>query len=219
MTVQLRLPGVDPPQQVRPAADRGEPVLWVRRIRVLRELQPGDEYVVRDVELRRGLNIVWAPPEASTNGNALFRSGVAGHTAGKTTFCRLVRHALGEGGFAAEATRRRIRETLPAGWLLAEVVVAGRLWTVARPFGLGHHPFCVEASDADQVLAGGERVEFQMFLDAVGTAVTGPLPACRFPTREESVRWPHILPWLTRDQECRFADFLEWRHSSSGSDA
>jgi hypothetical protein len=194
-------------------------VLWVRRIRVLRELQPGDEYVVRDVELRRGLNIVWAPPEASTNGNALFRSGVAGHTAGKTTFCRLVRHALGEGGFAAEATRRRIRETLPAGWLLAEVVVAGRLWTVARPFGLGHHPFCVEASDADQVLAGGERVEFQMFLDAVGTAVTGPLPACRFPTREESVRWPHILPWLTRDQECRFADFLEWRHSSSGSDA
>jgi hypothetical protein len=29
----------------------------------------------------------------------------------------------------------------------------------------------------------------------------------------------HILPWLTRDQEARFADLLEWRHSSSSSDA
>ena len=34
---------------------------------------------------------------------------------GKTTFCRLVRHVLGEGTFAPEATRRRIRERFPAG--------------------------------------------------------------------------------------------------------
>ena len=146
--MQRRLPGLDPPQHVRPASDRTEPLVWVQRLRVLRVLQPGIEHEIRDIELGRGLNIIWAPSERSSSGNALFRSGVAGHTAGKTTFCRLVRHALGESGFAAEATRRRIREKLPSSWLLAEVMVVGRLWTVARPFGLGHHPFCSAGATA-----------------------------------------------------------------------
>lgn len=217
--MQLRLPCVDPPQQIQPAADRSEPMLWVRRVQVRRELQPGEEHVVRDVELRRGLNIIWAPPEASKNGNALFRSGVAGHTAGKTTFCRLLRHALGEGGFAAEASRQRIREKLPSAWVLAEVFVQGDLWTVARPFGIGRHPFCIMGDGVDGLIGGAERSELQVFLQAIEAAVTAPLPAGRFATREEAVRWAHVLPWLTRDQECRFADFLEWRHSSSGSDS
>jgi hypothetical protein len=217
--MQLRLQGVDPPQHVRPAADRVEPVLWVRRLQVLRDLQPGGEHVIRDVELRRGLNIVWAPPEAPSNGNALFRSGVAGHTAGKTTFCRLLRYALGEGTFASETTRRRIRERLPSGWVLAEVIINGRLWSVARPVGMGRHPCCIEGGGVDDLIANTARSEFQLFLDAVETAVTARLPASRFPTRSEVVRWVHVLPWLSRDQECRFADFLEWRHSTSGSDA
>ena len=217
--MQLRLQGVDPPQHVRPAADRAEPMLWVRRLQVLRDLQPGDEHVIRDVELRRGLNIVWAPPEAPSNGNALFRSGVAGHTAGKTTLCRLLRYALGEGTFASDTTRRRIREALPSGWVLAEVVIDGRLWTVARPFGVGRHPCCIESGGVDDLVASTTRSEFQVFLDTIEAAVTAPLPASRFPTRSEVVRWTHVLPWLSRDQECRFADFLEWRHSTSGSDA
>lgn len=217
--MQLRLPCVDPSQHVQPAADRPEPLFWVRRIQVRRELQPGDEHIVRDVKLRRGLNIVWTPPETSANGNALFRSGVAGHTAGKTTFCRLLRHALGESGFATEATRRRIREKLPSAWLLAEVFIRSRIWTVARPFGIGHHPFCIEGGTIDHLIGGAGRSELKAFMDALEMTVTASLPACRFPTREEALRWAHVLPWLTRDQECRFADFLEWRHRSSDSDA
>lgn len=216
---QLRLPCIDPTQQVRAAADRTDPLIWVRRIQVRHELQPGDEHVVRDVELRRGLNIVWAPPEHLLDGNDLFRSGVAGHTAGKTTFCRLLRYALGEGAFATEAARRRIREKLPTGWLLAELYINGRRWAVARPFGIGHHPFCVEGGGVRELISGAERTDFRTFLDAVESATTAHLPAGQFPTRQESVGWAHILPWLTRDQECRFADFLEWRHSSSDSDA
>lgn len=217
--MQLRLPGIDPPGQVQPAADRGEPSIWMRRIRVLRELQPGDEHVVRDVELRRGLNIVWAPPNEPVDGNALFRSGVAGHTAGKTTFCRFVRHALGEGGFASEATRRRIRTKLPSGWVLTEVVVAGTLWTVGRPFGVGPHPFAVEGADIAAALRRSERPDVQRYQDAIEAATTGSLAARRFPARNQDIGWTHVMPWLTRDQECRFADFLVWRHSSSGSDA
>ena len=61
MSPQLRLPGLDPPKQIRPEAGRKTPVFWVKRIRVVRELKPGDDVIVRDVTLRPGLNVVWAP--------------------------------------------------------------------------------------------------------------------------------------------------------------
>jgi len=219
MNDQFRLPGLDPPRQIQPAVDRPEPVLWVRRLAVLRELEPGIEHVVRDVELNRGLNIVWAPPQPSAEGNALFRSGVSGHTAGKTTFCRLLRYALGERTFAAEPIRSRIRQHFPAGWVLAEVAVAGAPWTVARPFAIGAHPFCVQGFGIDAALGDGERLDYQAFQGAAAQAVLSQLPARRFPATDDPIRWEHLLPWLTRDQECRFSDFLEWRHSSSQSEA
>ena len=217
--MQLRLPGVDPPQQVRPAADRPEPVFWVRRICVVQELKAGAEQVVRNIELRRGFNVVWAPTRQATDGNALFQSGVAGHTAGKSTLCRLIRYALGEHGFATEKTRKRIRDKFPTGWVVAEVVIAATPWVVARPFGVGAHPFCIDGGTLEQAFDGGGRLNYQVFLDALADATMGGLPSRAFPSTDEPVRWEHILPWLSRDQECRFADFLEWRHSSSGADA
>jgi hypothetical protein len=219
MKEQLRLPGLDPPRQVKPVAERTAPALWIRRLVVVRELSGGDEHVVRDVSLRRGLNIVWTPPHAQTGENALFQSGVAGHTAGKSTFCRLIRYALGERGLTTEGMRRRIRERFPQGWLLADIMVRDVAWGVARPFAIGAHPFCVEGGSFDQILQGGQRTEYQRFLDAVADITTAQLPSRKFPTSDEPVRWEHLLPWLSRDQECRFADFLEWRHSSSAADA
>lgn len=75
---QMRLPGMNPPQQLRPSAERSEPAFWVRRLRILSELTAGDEFIVRNVELRRGLNIVWAAHQSAGADNALFRDGVAG---------------------------------------------------------------------------------------------------------------------------------------------
>jgi hypothetical protein len=217
--MQLRLPGVDPPQQVQAAPDRLEPAFWVRRICVLEELKAGAEHVVRNIELRRGFNIIWAPTRQPEDGNALFKSGVAGHTAGKSTLCRLIRYVLGEHSFATDKTRKRIREKFPDGWVVAEVVVAGAAWGVARPFGVGAHPFCISEGTLEQALDGGGRLPYQAFLDDMADAVLGGLPTRAFPSSGASLRWEHILPWLSRDQECRFADFLEWRHSSSGADA
>jgi hypothetical protein len=217
--MQLRLPGVDPPQHIQPVSNRMEPAFWVRRLCVVQELKPGAEYVVRDVQLRRGFNVIWAPTREPTDGNALFQSGVAGHTAGKSTFCRLVRYALGEHTFATEKTRRRIRDKFPAGWVIAEVVVAETSWVVARPFGVGAHSFCITGATIEQALDGSGRLNYQAFLDAIADATLAGVPSRAFPTTDEPLRWEHILPWLTRDQECRFADFLEWRHSSSGADA
>ncbi len=217
---QLRLPGLDPPRQIRADARRSEPAVWLRRLCVLSDLKPGPEHVVRSIEMRRGLNVLWAPPKQPENGNALFRDAVAGHTAGKTTFCRLIRYVLGEQGFATETTRKRIRDKFPSGWVLGEVVLGGHLWTVARPFGVGAHPFSARGASVEAVLDGNvDRLDFQAFLSELETVTVTALPARQFPTSDESIRWEHLLPWLARDQECRFADVLEWRHSSSGSGA
>lgn len=215
---QLRLP-LDQPYSLVPSKERREPVVWVRRLRVLAELKPSEDAVIRDVVLRRGLNIVWAPPHPPGSGKALVKSGMAGHTAGKTTFCRLLRYALGEQTFASEGTRKRIRAALPSAWVAAEVMVGGQLWTVARPLSVGPHPFCIEGGTIEQATSGAGRLPYDMFLGALGNATVGGLPAAQYPSTDQPVRWEHLLPWLARDQECRFADFIEWRHSSSASDA
>ena len=49
----------------KPAAEpprRSEPFVWVARLLVLRERQMSAEAVVREIRLRRGLNILWARP-------------------------------------------------------------------------------------------------------------------------------------------------------------
>lgn len=218
MSPQLRLPGWDPPNQVQPAPDRRTPVFWVRRVRIVRELKPGDDVIVRDVPLRTGLNVVWAPAQLSEE-NRLFKNGVSGHTAGKTMFCRLIRHVLGEGGLLAEGTRRRLRAALPKGWVLGEVIVRDEVWTVARPFAVGAHPFCVQGRSIESATDDSPRLNYLSFLETIGAAVVADLGASRFPGDGAPIAWAHVLPWLSRDQECRYADFLEWRHSSTNSEA
>lgn len=218
----MRLPGIDPPEQLHPSAERAAPAFWVRHIRILSELKTGDEYVVRDVELRRGLNIVWAAHHPAGADNALFRDGVAGHTAGKSTFCRLLRHVLGDGGFAPDGVKRRIRSKLPTGWVTAEVIIDEVPWVVARPLGIGRSSFCIRGRSIDDVTdENAARLDYQQFVDALAKGTMELLTSKKFPStdKEKPVVWTHVLSWLVRDQDCRFADFLDWRHSGSGSEA
>lgn len=219
---QMRLPGTNPPQQLRPSAERSAPAFWVRRLRILSEMKAGEEYVVRDIELRRGLNIVWAAHQSAGADNKLFRDGVAGHTAGKSTFCRLLRHVLGDGGFAPDGVKRRIRSKLPTAWVTAEVIIDYVPWVVARPLGIGRSHFCLRDKSIDDVTdTNVEHRDYQEFIDAIAKGTTELLTSKKFPStdKEKPVGWAHVLPWLIRDQDCRFADFLEWRHSGSGSEA
>lgn len=213
---QLALDGVTTTHVMRTSSGGGEPQLWVRAVRIVRELSDLPTDVVREVRLRRGLNVVWAPTQSPYSSALFDDAGIAGHTAGKTSFCRLVRHVLGVRSISeTRAIRRRVRAQLPSGWVLAEVMVGGKLWGVARPFAIGAHPFCIRGATLDEMYRGGHRLEFREYIDAISSAVLPALPAARFPDTDTLITWDHILPWLTRDQECRFADFLAWRDPSS----
>src|SRR5689334_20669020 len=97
--LQLSLP-FQPLSVLRPAARREEPIVWVRRLALWHDFAQSP---MRDVLLRRGLNIVWSPIGKDPGAVA------AGHAAGKSMFCRLVRFCLGEDVFADREDAAAIR--------------------------------------------------------------------------------------------------------------
>lgn len=216
---QLQLAGMQSPRVISAEPGRESPVIWVRALRVVRELSDAPGHLVREVRLRRGLNIVWAPPQDAPAGMPNGEASIAGHTAGKTSFVRLLRYVLGDRHFGSKAVRDRVRERLPQAHVLAEVEVAGETWGVVRPLGLGAHPFSVRGAMIDEILSAPRHDEFRDYLDALATATLSALPATRFPDADVGIGWEHLLPWLTRDQECRFSDVAEWRHPTSASEA
>lgn len=62
-----------------------------------------------------------------------------------------------------------------------------------------------------------ERAKFDDYRQHLNKVLAEPLPVATFATTPTPIEWPHLLQWLTRDQECRFAGLAELRHSSSES--
>lgn len=191
-----------------------EPRLWVRRLKIW---DAPDGEVIRDIELRPGLNIVWSPdgrddPDAPGEHNI-------GHGSGKTLFCRLLRYCLGETRFADEIQREAISMALPNGIVGAEVILDGVCWGVARPIGIGRKHFAVANGELDELARmEGPATGIDPLVDAIeSTVVTdGVARLARLPHGQRA--WPIALAWLSRDQECRFDDTLDWRSPSSGSE-
>ena len=88
-------------EPLAPSADRPEPLLWLRRLVILRDLDSLDA-PIRDIPFRRGLNIIQARQRGPGE------SKVVGHSVGKTLLMRLIRYSLGEQHFAVEPVRNRI---------------------------------------------------------------------------------------------------------------
>ena len=191
-----------------------EPRLWVRRLVVWSE--PGVE--LREVRLRPGLNILWAPDPAEKGDAPDDDLDVVGHGSGKTLFCRLLRYCLGEDRFAPDDHRDHIAHAFPKGLVGAEVAVDGVTWAVVRPIGMGGRHWVVRDAHLDQVVKGnGEAGGMDPLLDAIAaTFALDELVAVGSGERPRDA-WRLALAWLSRDQECRFDKLLDWRSADSNS--
>ena len=187
---------------------RQGPRLWVRRLALWRDPQTR----LRDIKLRRGVNIIWSP-DHSMNG-----TGATPHGSGKTTFCRLIRYCLGERAFANEEQHSLMQQKLPNGFVGAEIIIDGECWVVTRPIGMNLPSRATRAERIevtfDQILIGTEpptiaSVISDRFCAQYRDQVPDNLKA-------EQV-WDVLLAWLTRDQECRLDDVFDWRSKRSGS--
>lgn len=120
----------NPPPDLAPVAGREAPAVWVKCLAIYKGWPPSAETHLRTVELRRGLNIVWARPI----GKNIAASRLAGHGAGKSTFCRLLRYVLDDTTAGTDEFRKGFETTLGGvGWALAEVHVNAQRWLVVRP--------------------------------------------------------------------------------------
>lgn len=202
-----------PPLSVEIPHDLTEPRLWVRRLKIWAE--PGGE-IIRDIELRPGLNIIWSP-----DGKDDPKGGqrAIGHGSGKTLFCRLLRYCLGETRFADEVQRDAISTTFLNGVVGAEVMLDGVRWAVARPLGVGRKHFAIEDGDLDGVATmEGVATGIEPLIDAIEANILGEGTAQLARLSVGQRAWPIALAWASRDQECHFNDILDWRSPASGSD-
>lgn len=185
------------------------PRLWIGRIALWQDASTSP---LRDISLRRGMNIIWSP-DLATNG-----TGATPHGSGKSTFCRLIRYCLGELHFANEEQRPLMQHKLPDGFVGAEIMIDDECWVVTRPIGMKLPSRVVHA----------ERIEctFDQLLVETTPSTIAPIILDRFCSdyrdqvpdnlKADQV-WDILLAWLARDQECRLDDMFDWRSKRSGS--
>lgn len=202
----------DPSDDFRPAENRPDPVVWIRRLAIVESPRP-DAVVIREIRFRRGLNIIaTALPKAS--------DGPVGHNVGKTLLTRLVRYSLGEAYFAREQVRAILAKRLPAAYVAAEVFVAGTWWAVARPIGEAgaHESWCLRATDWHAAFANPtDAIPYGEFITALQAATVAGFSRTILPHQGRPARWLDVLAWLSRDQFCRYRDPLEWRNAATDS--
>lgn len=206
-----------PSLSVQPSQGQRGPRLWVKRLAIWDE--PGGEKI-RDIAFRPGLNIIWSPD----SGDALSSESPAdaiGHGSGKTLFCRLLRYCLGEDRYASENQRERVGVAFLNGIVGAEIMLDGVCWAIVRPLGIRRRHMAVAGGNLDEIAAGeGTSTGLEPFLDAVERGILTPGLAALISGQHSDRRsWPIALAWLTRDQECRFDDVLDWRSTASDSDS
>lgn len=194
---------------------RTEPDVWVKRLVVFERIAPTPQ-VIRDVSLTRGLNIVWAEETDEDDPSA----EISGHSAGKTTFCRLLRYVLGEKTFGTKSNMDLIRRSIPDGYVAAELQVAGQNWAVRRPFGSGRLSYIKSNVTVEGLLQEhGESVSQDDYPMKIGLdGLLDSFETGAVVRTGESIQWDHILAWSTRDQEARFQNIYEWRSPRSESE-
>ena len=196
-----------PAFSLTPEPGRTGPKLWVRRVVIWRE----PNVVLQDVPLRPGFNVVWSPDSQTPD-------SPIGHGGGKTTFCRLFRFCLGEDTFAPDDLRRRIGEVFPKGWVGAEIVLDGEVWTVMRSLGSRRRDIVQAGGSLDLAFSEDRKVTgMASLLEAFNRSFMGNIPKLMPSSIGSDGAWKALLAWITRDQECRFSHALNWRSSDSDS--
>src|SRR5262249_7374282 len=162
----------EPDHSVKP--NPGQPAIWLRRLMIVRERSAGAE-VIRDISFRLGLNIVDTPE------SPLKETRTVGHNVGKTLLVRLIRYVLGDHNFVSRAVRFELQQKFPEAHVLAEVVVRGRVWAVARPFVRGKPSWAVPEVGCESLLSNAATGTYDEFSWAVENATIAQLPAATLP--------------------------------------
>jgi hypothetical protein len=171
---------------------------------------------IREVELRKGLNIVWAEEPEDEDSSA----EINGHSAGKTTFCRFLRYVLGEKTCGTKSNMELFRRELPYAYVAAELFVRQKQWAVIRPIGTGRVSYILPDATIEELLKNRKHAVFHDdYPQKIGLdSLLDDFDTGAVVRTGETIEWGHILAWCTRDQESRFQNIYDWRSTRSDSD-
>lgn len=186
-------------------AIRELPRLWVERVWLVESREPLT--ITRTVDLRPGVNVVWAREPDSDAGSGL---ASAGHGVGKTSFCLLLRYLLGDDATAINALREKAAANFPKGGVAAKVYIDGASWLVYRPYGASHS-IAKLGDQLKDLFEGQFEGDFQSYLSSLQAAFIGKLAAQTLPGTNQPLEWRHLLAWCIREQRTRFDGFFHWR--------
>lgn len=194
---------------------RREPDVWVRRLVIFEQIVP-EPVVIREVELSKGLNIIWAEEPEDEDASA----EINGHSAGKTTFCRFLRYVLGEKTCGTKSNMELIRKSLPNAYVAAELFVRQKQWAVIRPIGTGRSSYVLPDATIEELLKSRNHAAYQDdYPQKVGLdTLLNDFDTGAVVRTGEVIEWGHILAWCTRDQEARFQNIHDWRSTRSESE-
>lgn len=198
------------------------PRLWVRRFVLYEHLGgDGDEpRIIRDQPLFRGLNIIQGIEASELQPEAKTKRGLSGHAVGKTLFCRLIRHGLGEHRYGTPAQKARIEKSFPDGWLGLEAVLDGEPWAILRKIGSGEISYSAAGIGLEELVPSLGRKEHQgldKWWQALGDQLTKHIRGIGPEAPSAMDRWLRLLCWCARDQETRFRKLWQWRSGDSES--
>ncbi len=189
-----------------PAPERSEPLIWIRKLRIL-DGPSAEAKEIRSIPFKRGLNVVATAEHPGDD-----EISTVGHSVGKSLLSRFIRFSLGEPGYAERSVRQAIISFLPHGYVVAEIMLDGTAWHVARPIGLDSpNSASWSASVESELFESQQRRPYTAFLDAVHAAVIAPLPEIRLPHAGRPIGWTDLLGWLSPDQDCAHQTHAQWR--------
>ncbi len=201
-------------RKVTPGEKAQEPDLWFQELRLMRRLSTEEDALIRRIPLRAGLNILWSPPEDAESNTELYREAWGGHAAGKTLFCRILRYLLGDSAYCTHAVLENVQSKFLELWAVARVRVLGEAWIVGRSLIHLKESFAVRSEDLDTILTGGKPAgDIAVFFAQMEVMAGAPLKQLH-PVDS----WRHLMPWLARDQEARYARVTAWRDTLSEAD-
>lgn len=184
-----------------------KPRLWVETIWLLESLTA--EEPLREIPLRRGLNLIVSPP----------RAGSPGHGVGKTAFCQLLRFVLDDPLWSEASTLRdELLQSpeLKEGAVAARVHIDGETWTVVKPWQHQKHYRASRTANWRQLAASEAENDFSGYQEALRRHLVAILPVQDLPGAKQSIEWHQILAWCSRDQNARYQSYFQWRAEGVG---
>lgn len=182
------------------------PSLWVEKLGIFSAAKY--ESLIREVSLRRGVNVIWAKEPAM--GSQTDGSRIVGHGVGKTSFCLLLRYCLGDTGTLVNDLRAELKQPFRNGGIGAVIHINGQTFAVFRFFA-EDKDFYARTDSLEALLLDENPQPYAEFEDFLKTNMLANLSARKIPETGQSIEWHHLLAWLTRDQGARFASFFKWR--------